>query len=134
MGTSLSVARGWLRDSSARHPMFAAALVSVASVIAADVSPWLGFLIAGVFALIGMAYASRWRGMAWFICGGIAAVVFVSRAHTQQLAEKNLLAQEGGTMEAYLLADGRGSGMTWSAPAKLRGGSRPSHAASAAIG
>ena len=66
--------------------MFAAALVTVASVIAADVWPWLGFVTAVILGLLGMICASRRRGLAWLVCGGLATGIFVSRANTQRLA------------------------------------------------
>jgi len=122
MGKLMSVAGTWLRGSSARHPMFAAALVTVVSVLAAEVMPWLGFAMALLCAVLGAACGSWRRGLAWLCCGMLAASVFVSRKHTQRIAEETLIALGGDTVEARLLEDGRGGGTLWSAPAVLRSG------------
>jgi competence protein ComEC len=114
------MAKTWLRNSSGRHPLFAAALVTVACVLAANVIPWMGLATAGIFALLGTACSSWRRGMAWLVCGGLAAGVFTVRNNTRRMAEETLMALPGGVMESRLLEDGRGGGRVWSAPAVLR--------------
>ena len=122
MGKSLSVVKAWTRDSTGRHPLFAAALVTVACVIAADAMSWLGLAAAVISALLGTACATWRRGLAWFVCGGLAAGVFTMRTNARRMAEETLMALPGGVMEARLLEDGRGGGRIWSAPAVLRSG------------
>jgi ComEC/Rec2-related protein len=122
MGKSMSVAKAWLKNSSGRHPLFTAALVTVACVLAAQSQPWLGLAAAGILALLGTASASWRRGVAWLLCGGIAAGVFTMRNNARRMAEETLTALPGGLAEAGLLEDGRGGGRIWSAPAVLRSG------------
>ncbi len=122
MGKCVSVAKVWLSDSSGRHPLFAAALVTVACVLAAETEPWLGLAVAGILALLGTARASWRRGMAWLLCGALAAGVFTMRNNARRIAEETLTTLPGGPMEARLLEDGRGGGRIWSAPAVLRSG------------
>jgi ComEC/Rec2-related protein len=119
MATFLSVAKTWLKDSSGRHPLFAAALVTVACVLDADARPWLGLAAALVAGCLGTACSTWCRGLVWLTCGIIATGVFMMRDHTRRMAEETLLALPGGPMEARLLEDGRGGGRTWSAPAVL---------------
>jgi ComEC/Rec2-related protein len=123
MGKCVSVVRAWLENSSGRHPLFAAALVTVACVLAADTEPWLGLAAVAISALVGRACASWRRGFAWLVCGIIAAGVFTLRNNARRMAEETLTALPGGPAEARLLEDGRGGGRAWSAPAVLRGGS-----------
>ena len=47
MGRCMTAVRTWLRDVCGRHPLFAAALVTVAAVAAADADPLWGALAAG---------------------------------------------------------------------------------------
>lgn len=122
MGKSQSMVKEWLRNASGRYPLFAAALVTVACVLAAEAEPWLGLAAAGVMALLGTACGSWRRGLAWLACGALAAGVFTARKNTRRLAEETLMALPGGRTEARLLEDGRGGGPFWSAPAVLRGG------------
>ena len=122
MGKFLSVAKAWLGDSSGRHPLFAAALVTVACVLAADQRPWSGLAAAVVAGWLGTACATWRRGIAWLAFGIIAAGVFILRDNARQTAEETLLALPGGIEAAILLEDGRGGGRVWSAPAVLSGG------------
>jgi ComEC/Rec2-related protein len=122
MGKSLSVVKAWLRNSAGRHPLFAAALVTVACVLAAESGPWSALAAAGISAMLGAAISSWRAGMAWCLCGTLAAGGFMLRNESQQMAEQTLVALTGGVAEARLLEDGGGGGMVWSAPAVLRGG------------
>jgi ComEC/Rec2-related protein len=122
MGKFLSMVKAWLLGSSGRHPLFATALVTVACVLAAETEPWLGLAAAGVMALLGAVCGSWRRGLAWFVCGALAAGVFTTRNNARRMAEETLMTLQGCRMEARLLEDGRGGGQFWSAPAVLRGG------------
>jgi ComEC/Rec2-related protein len=122
MGKSLSVVKAWLAHAGGRHPLFAAALVTMACVIAAEISPWLALAVTGACTLSGAACVSWRAGLAWLLCGAIAAGVFTLRNDARRMAEETLLALPGGQAEARLLEDGRGGGEIWSAPAVLRGG------------
>lgn len=125
MGKFLSVAKTWLKDASGRHPLFAAALVTVACVLAADASPWLGLAAPLVAAWLGTACSSWRRALAWLSCGIITTGVFMMRDNARRMAEKTLLALPGGPMEARLMEDGRGGDKIWAAPAILLDGGRP---------
>ncbi len=122
MGNKGSAAGAWLRLFSGRHPMFAAAVVAVASVAAADAWPWCGLAAAVFFAVLGVACGSWQRGLVWLACGATAAGVFIWRGTAQEAAGQALMALPGTVMEARLLEDGRGSGRYWAAPARLLSG------------
>jgi len=124
MEKHLSMTGAWLRDFSGRHPMFAAAVVAAACVLAADAHLWWGFLAAAVFALTATACGAWARGLAWLVCGGIAVGVFAWRDGSRARAEAEFALAQGTWLEARLLEDGRGRGRYWAAPARVLDGER----------
>ena len=64
---------GWVRGCCGRHPLFAAALVAAACVSAADQQLWAGLAAAGVLGAAGAAIAGWRSGLAWALCGWLAA-------------------------------------------------------------
>jgi competence protein ComEC len=107
-----------------RHPLFAAALVAVASVAAAR---WNFPASLGLAALLGIAGSfsnGRRTGLAWLLCGWIAAGVFTGRSAQRESAERALLAAPLAEMEGRVLADAQGRGRIWRAPVLLLTGSQ----------
>lgn len=122
MENSVSMSGAWLWDFSRRHPLFAAALVAVACVLAADVHAWWGLAVAAACALTA-AGCGVWRhGLAWLVCGGIAVGVFTWRDGSRARAEAEFAIAPGAFLEARLLEDGRKGGRYWAAPARLLDG------------
>jgi ComEC/Rec2-related protein len=60
--------------------------------------------------------------LAWLLCGGLAAGIFIHRDHRWQQAKAGLADQPGGRMNAIALEDARGSERFWVAPARLASG------------
>lgn len=125
METYFSTAAGWLRKWIGWHPLFAAALVAVACVVAADVTPAWGLVLAVAFAVVATACGAWLHGLAWGVCGVIAVSVFSWRQDAQSLAEAELANASATRLEARLLQDGRGRGRNWAAPARMRNGPQP---------
>ena len=113
---------GWLRGCCHRHPLFAAALVAAACVVAADWRPAAGLLAGAVLAAAG-GWTVGWRsGVAWALCGWLAVGGLAWREGKRRAAARELLASPGGLVQARLLQDGQGGGRSWSAPARLLAG------------
>jgi len=113
---------GWVRGCCGRHPLFAAALVAAACVSAADQQLWAGLAAAGVLGAAGAAIAGWRSGLAWALCGWLAAGGMAWRDGARQAAERELLGSAGGWARASLQQDGQGNGRHWSAPACLLAG------------
>ncbi|MCU0777134.1 MAG: ComEC/Rec2 family competence protein [Akkermansiaceae bacterium] len=114
--------RNGLRDGSGRHPLFAAALVTVAGVAAADMGlPW-GLLAVSLCVATGLICGGWRQALTWFVCGGLAVGVFTWRESSRERAETELLASRGGLTTARMLEDGRGNERFWHAPAKITAG------------
>ena len=123
MGRCMTAARTWLRDFCGHHPMFAAALVTVAGVAAADADPLWGVLAVVVCTMAGLIFCVWRHALAWLLCGGLAVGVFTWRERARERAETELLASRGAWTTARVLEDGRGNGSYWQAPARIIGGS-----------
>jgi competence protein ComEC len=107
-----------------RHPLFAAALVTVASVLACKWHPAAG---AGVALFSGLAggFFLGWRTAAgWCLAGLTAAGCYTWRVEMRNKAERDLLVLPGGPMRGRILKDARAAGDFWSAPATLLEGPR----------
>lgn len=104
-----------------RHPLFVVALVVVCCVIGADRWWWLGAMIALGSAVLALACGNRRRAWCWLACGLVAVTVFGLKKSTRSRAEQGLVGT-GDRLEATILADGKGGGGNWSAPARLRSG------------
>lgn len=105
-----------------RHPLFLAALVAAATVVAADFRWWAGLLAVVFLASLG-AIRSGWRcGLLWCVVGMAALVVFLVRTNGRNSAEMVLVSSPHGEVAARLLKDGDGSERSWVAPARLLGG------------
>jgi ComEC/Rec2-related protein len=111
--------RGWALSFCGRHPLFVAAVVVAGFALAADRGRFIGLMLA---ALLGLAagWLKGWRvGMAWMVVGWLGAGFFIWRAESQKSAEGNLSSAIGGEMQGRVLADAKGSGNSWKAPAVL---------------
>lgn len=105
-----------------RHPLFVAALVVVACVLAAERNLWLGL---GLGLLLGLAggFLKGWRtGLAWVLCGALAVAVFTWRTAARNADERDLLASGHGEFQGRVIKDAKGKETFWSAPVVLRGG------------
>ena len=119
--------RDRLGRGATRHPLFAAALVCVICVLAADAQPAWG-VAAAVSAGITGAWSGGWRrGLSWLICGCAAGATLLARDHSQRRLEAEFKTAPGGAFTARILEDVRGGGHFWSAPARLCSG--PQHGA-----
>jgi competence protein ComEC len=119
MGTGMSASRVWLGAIQARHPLFVAALVAVAGVIATDHHPAWGLAVVFACGVAAATCGAPLRALTWLACGGVAVGVFTWRDGARNRAEDGLLLSRGGMVVARLLEDGKGSGRTWSAPARI---------------
>jgi ComEC/Rec2-related protein len=115
----MTAVRTWLRDICGRHPLFAAALVTVAAVAAADADPLWGALAVALCATAGLVGCGWRHALAWLLCGGLAAGVFTWREDARERAEVEMLASRGGWTTARVLEDGRGNERFWHAPARI---------------
>jgi len=116
---------GWAGTFCSRHPLFVAALAAVSCVLAADWN-WL----AGPALALGLGLAGTglkgWRtGVAWWVCGILAAGVFTWRIETRNADERLLLSSSSGEMRGRVLKDGKGGGGFWVAPVVLLNGPQP---------
>jgi ComEC/Rec2-related protein len=119
-------AAAWLAAFHGRHPLFVAALVTVACVLAAQAGPWWGGGVVIACALCGAACGMRGAALAWFGCGFIAVAVFIMRDATRQQAESALASIASGSMvRGRVLEDAKGNDRYWAAPVKLLG--EPAH-------
>ena len=99
--------------------MFLAALVAAGCVLAADWKWPAGLGLAVLLGMVG-AWVNHWRvGLAWLLCGGIAATIFTWRTETRQANERELLKSAAGEMHGRILKDAKGQGLSWVAPAVL---------------
>jgi len=62
------------------------------------------------------------QGLAWLLCGWLAAGVFAWREDAREAAERGLLEAPDSRVRARILKDARGSGSFWVAPAMLLDG------------
>ncbi|MEO0017577.1 MAG: hypothetical protein RLZZ522_860, partial [Verrucomicrobiota bacterium] len=124
MGPTLHKWRGWSAAFCDRHPMFVAALVTVGCVLAADGTLAAGLGAAAAFGLTGALLKNRRVGLAWLLCGGIAAGVFTWRKEVRESGQTALLGSAGGRMWGRALKDGKGGGGYWVAPVVLMNGPR----------
>lgn len=111
---------GWLENWLGRHPLFAAALVACACVVAANGHWAWGILAGGVLGAAGFLVAGGRSACAWLLCAWLAVGVFTWRGVSREAAEKALLAAPDGWVQARLLKDARGSDRFWAAPAVLQ--------------
>lgn len=125
MGKAISMTGAWLCALSRRHPLFVAALVAVACVLAADAHAWWGLVVAAACALTASACGAWRHGLSWLVCGGIAVGVFTWRDGTRARAEAEFANTPAAILKARLLEDGRKGGRYWAAPARLLDGPLP---------
>ncbi|MES2995734.1 MAG: ComEC/Rec2 family competence protein [Verrucomicrobiota bacterium] len=103
------------------HPLFIAALMTVAAVTAARtgaewIAPVLGLSIACGWLLW------NWRGaVACAACVLVAAGVFTVRTNSRDYDERTLLARRGGHASGRLCDDARGGGGRWQGIVRLNG-------------
>ena len=65
----------WLNDRTGRRPLFAAALVAMAGVLAVEGGLWVAVAVVFVAGLFGVWFGSWRRGLAGFLCAVVAAGV-----------------------------------------------------------
>ena len=119
MRTSKRGRGGWAGDVIGWHPLFVTALVAVACVLAAERNLYTALGFAAVLGVAG-GLLRGWRmGMAWLICGTLAAGVFTWRNEARRADERSLLGSAGGAMQGRVLKDARGKVSFWNAPAVL---------------
>ncbi len=117
-------ARAWLLCCVRHHPLFAAAVVAAAGVLAENFHPFGGWAAAVVIAGAG-CMAVGWRtGMVWLLCGCWAVGGFVWREEIRRAAEQQLLDSPGARVSARVLKDAQGTDRFWSAPVRLTAGGR----------
>lgn len=110
---------------AALHPLFAAALVATACVAAAAWN-FPAALAAGLLLGLAGGWWCGWKtGLAWLLCGGLAAGVFTWRNESTLAAERELLKLPIGEIQGQVLADAQGSARFWSARVKLANGPCP---------
>ncbi len=105
-----------------RHPLFAAALVAVAAVLAAEWQPAAGLTVA-IFLGLGGGVCLGWRAAVGGCLAGLTATgCYIWRVDARNAAEHDLLKMASGPMHARILKDARATADFWSAPAILLGG------------
>jgi ComEC/Rec2-related protein len=114
--------RGKAGGFCGRHPLFAAALVAVACVAAAELRFGWVWPLAILLAALGGWLRGPKTALAWLACGMAAAIVLHVRTTGRKSLETRLLGSPGGVRTARLLEDPRGGGILWNATARLRGG------------
>lgn len=108
-----------------RHPLFLAAVVASATVVAADLRWWAGVSVLAILAALGMLRIG-WRcGLLWAAAGAVAFGVFICRTHGRNSAQQALISSPHAAVTARLLKDGDGSERFWVAPARLLDGPVP---------
>ena len=110
---------GWAGELGGRHPLFLAALVTVACVLTAERN--LNAAL-GLAALLGLAggLLRGWRvGLAWLMCGTLAVGVFTWRNEATKADERSLLGSAGGLMQGRVLKDAKGKESFWTVPTVL---------------
>lgn len=106
-------------DFCKRHPLFAAALVAAACVVAASWNFPIALALAVLFSLAGKLVIGLRVGLAWLLCGWLAAAVFTVRTAGREAAQNALLAAPPAEMTGRALADAQGRGQIWRVPAIL---------------
>jgi competence protein ComEC len=125
MTGEIPAARSWLHRFSGRHPLFVAAVVCAAAVIA-----WNHHWLAGCSVPFACAWAAwKWSGarraLLWLATGAVSLTVFHTRTAYRDEAERVLLASPHGPAGARILKDAEGGERAWAAPARLIGGPVP---------
>lgn len=114
----------WLRIFCGRHPLFAAAVVTVICVALADQHVAWGISAAVLLAAAGVISAGWRRGAAWLLCSAVSVAVFTWREANRNAAEKELVDTQARDVQARILKDARGSERFWMAPAQVIKGTR----------
>ena len=106
---------GW-RRTVWRHPLFVAAMLSVACVVASSHLPFAGFAVAVAAGLAG-TWQFGWKpGVSFLMCGLLSVSWFLWRDARRAHQERELAALEGVVpvkVGAVLLADAKGGGHRW---------------------
>jgi len=105
-----------------RHPLFVAAMLSVACVVASSHLPLAGFAMAVAAGIAGIWQLGWKPGVSLLLCGLLSVSGFLWRDARRAHQERELAALEGAVpvkVDAVLLADAKGGGHRWSAPARL---------------
>lgn len=105
-----------------REPLFLAALVASACVLTAGIHPMAAQALALLLGFFGWRLISARVGVAWWMCGLVAAGVFTWRTESRTRDERELLSSAGGVMTGRALKDGKGGADFWQAPVVLSGG------------
>jgi competence protein ComEC len=109
----------WWRGFCRRHPLFAAAVVTVVCVALADRHAGWGAGAAVALAAVG-GVSAGWRfGLSWLSCGLLAVAVFTWRAGSRATAERDMIRAPAGDLRARVLKDARGYDGFWMAPARV---------------
>lgn len=111
--------RSW-RQHTRRHPLFWAALATVLTVAAANVSTPLAAATALACASLGLSLGSWRLSLAWLLCASLALATFLHRNHQRQENTRLLLAQtHPATHSGTTLEDATPFGRGWSTKVKL---------------
>ncbi len=125
MLTSGPINQGRLAEFRSRHPLFVAALVASAGVVAADRSMTAAVIVGLLVAIVGYR-AGGWKtGVFWIFCAWFSAAGYLLRNDGRVTAERVLLDFPGGEIQGKALEDATGSERFWSAPVVLASGPRP---------
>jgi len=101
-----------------KRPLFAVALVVVLGILAAAWSPWLGYGVVLVAALIA-GFGFHWRaGLGVLLVAGCAVSVYVQRERASTEARATLPDLPETELGGVVLEDARGSERFWVAPVK----------------
>lgn len=114
--------RGWWQGFVARHPLFAAAMLTAACVALADGWLWWGFAAAVLAGCLGWALAGWKRGVSWLMLAGVAVGVFSLREGARETAEREMLDSPAHAVAARVLEDAKGGEGFWMAPARITEG------------
>ena len=118
----LSGIRAWLNDRIGRRPLFAAAMLAMAGVLAVGGGLWTPVAVAIAAGLIGCWCGTCRRGLVWLLCAATAARVLAWRLDRRQNFERVLSHSGGANLTVRLLEDSDGGeGFWWAKALVLEG-------------
>jgi hypothetical protein len=109
----------WLSDRIGRRPLFAAALVAMAGVLAVEGGMWVAVAVVFVAGLFGGWFGSWRRGLAWFLCAVVAAGVLAWKLERQRNFERLMSNAGAASLSVRLLEDSDGGERFWWAKARI---------------
>ncbi len=112
----------WLSDRTGRRPLFAAALVTIASVLAVGGGFCISVVLVLAAGLLGVWFGSWRRGLAWFLCVVVAAGVLSWRLERQRNFESLMSNAGAANLSVRLLEDSDGGERFWWAKARVLDG------------